>query len=92
MYQHVPLYIPVLYHYTCILLLLVATHRSTKPLEANTATNAPPPSLSIQSLPVYTLQGSFRSLKNFSRHSPPKLLTTYFPFSLRWLAEKNNFW
>ena len=42
----------------CYILLLVTTHRSTKSSEANTATYAPPPSQSIQSLPIYTLPKS----------------------------------
>ena len=53
------------------LLLLLIAHHSTKPPEANTATNAPPSSQSIQSLP-YNLLGSshFSSIFRFDILSP----------------------
>ena len=41
-----------------LLLLLLKAHRSTKPIDVNTATLVPPPSQSIQSLPLYTFSGS----------------------------------
>ena len=41
-----------------LMFLLLTTHCSTKPSEANIAEHAPPPSQFIQSFPPYTLQGS----------------------------------
>ena len=61
-------------------LLLLITHHSTQPPEANTAMCALPPFRSIQSLPLYTLPGSSHFLQTFLNDTlPPLPRKTCFP-------------
>ena len=76
-----------------LLLLLLTSPRSTKPPEANIATYAPPRSLSIQSLPLYTLPGNSHFSLIFPYDIlPPRLVATCFLFGLRRLASKDHLW